>query len=278
MSEIAPPEADGLYANIPMAAYHAWPGASRSVLKKLKRSPAHALVADERDSDALRVGNLVHTLLLEPGSFGKFARYEKKDRRIKENKEQYAELCASFGEENLVDSVTYDKIDSIARSVLAVPKARAIIEAASCTEGSVWWRGENGVPRKARPDIYCEGLALAADLKTTSDASPGFFSRQIYNYAYHIQAFHSMDGLNAIGKPCQEFVFIVVESAPPYGCALYRFTMEALTAAKVERNRLLKKYDECFLSGAWPCYPQDIQDIGLPTWAINQINEETIDE
>lgn len=275
-------ETDEIYTDLSFEDYAKWPGASSGRLKRIAKSPAHSLFEDsEESSSAQRIGTLVHLSLLEPDKFLKLIPYPKMDKRTTEGKTEWARLLKEFGESFLIDLETYVSICAMRDAVLNHESANKIIEAATLREASIKWAGANGVPRKARLDMYCPSLELVADIKTTTDASRSAFTRQIFSMGYHIQAAHYLDAINHFDKPASNFVFICVEKDPQilnqgkfsHAVAVYRFTAEALTAGKVERDRLLKIYDSCFLSKSWPGYSDKVLDIAIPQWALNEINE-----
>lgn len=70
---------------------------------------------------------------------------------------------------------------------------------------------------RQRPDAYLQSRRVAANLKSTKDASFSGFSAAVGRYAYHVDAALCTDifGLD-------DFYWIVVGNKPPYRTALYR--------------------------------------------------------
>ena len=56
----------GLYTDIPLLAYHAAPGLSKSDLDWIARSPAHWKYGERVTTPAMRLGAAVHAAVLEP--------------------------------------------------------------------------------------------------------------------------------------------------------------------------------------------------------------------
>lgn len=273
----------GLHFDIAEDVYHSWDGASASRLSQLRQSPAHcklSMSGGRTPTKAMILGSAIHAAILTP--VGYKTQYgiipANLDGRSKEGKESKAALQLQFGDRVLDADTVAEVIDPVVASIKNHPAASQLLSQATQLESSAYWIGDAGVPRKARIDGYCQGLGIAFDIKTTTDAKASEFARSIYTYGYHLQAAHYLSALKHFDVDVHHFVFIVVEKTMPFGVGVYRLTNEAIVAGQVQLERLLKKFDECTLSNCWPCYSDKIQDIGLPQWAINQINEEALNE
>src|SRR5690606_28335140 len=157
----------------------------------------------------------------------------------------------------------------IREAVHSHPTASKLLRGAEFELSAVW---EDKVPgytpflSKGRFDIVNRRLRLLADLKTTTDASPRSFRRDIYRYFYYGQAGHYLSGARALGIDVDAFLIIAVEKKPPYGVAVYSLKGEALVAAIDELNTLKAIYAECMETGHWPSYSTEIEEITLPGW------------
>ena len=101
------------------------------------------------------------------------------------------------------------------------------------------------------------------DLKTTTDASPAGFARAVERYRYHVQAAYALDGWpQAGGGLADQFIFVVVEKAPPYAMGLYDLSAVLLDAARALYRRDLATAAECLTRQHWPGYDPTI--ITLP--------------
>jgi hypothetical protein len=116
---------------------------------------------------------------------------------------------------------------------------------------------------------------MISDLKTTTDASPRSFERAMYTFGYFLQAAHYLKGAQAIGIPAEHFCIIAVEKQPPFAVAIYRVMDEIIAIGERERNRLLSLYWECETKDNWPGYGDGIRSIGLPDWAIRELESTT---
>ena len=69
------------------------------------------------------------------------------------------------------------------------------------------------------------------------------------------------------GFDIDKFVFIVVESGPPHGVAIYAVDSNMLLKGVEARKRNMDSYCECKAADVWPGYPERDQSIELPSWA-----------
>jgi hypothetical protein len=142
-------------------------------------------------------------------------------------------------------------------------------------EASIFWTDpDTGVSCRGRidwiqlePDTAEEIIYYTvADIKSTQNASPASFQRDVFKYGYHIQAAMYWDGMSALGYYPQSFVFSAWEKKPPFATALYYMTEELLEAGRKEYKRLLKIYAECLKTDNWPGYSNSIEPLLLPDW------------
>jgi len=147
---------------------------------------------------ALLFGQVVHKLLLEPGTFGmEFAVAPNVDRRTKAGKETWEAFCAGSEGKTVVPFDVYDQARVMADIALSNPTVEAMLEGAhevplfwtdpdtdvSCKcRLDAWYRGENGVP-------------VIIDYKTTTDASYRAFLKDVVTYGYYFQAAMYSEGV-----------------------------------------------------------------------------------
>lgn len=290
----------GVFRGMKLADYHALPVASNSRLRELKRSPAHLLTylsTKHEDTDATRLGNAVHCVVLEPDDFT--ARYCVADRcaAMTEKKTQCKNtglqfhsdagwLCgthmkgfAGFDEaRSVLKPDDYAACLGIRDSINRLSIARQLLSGDGEMElTAVFPAFETDVLAKARFDRVTPVIAggVIADLKTTRDAGRREFERSIYSYGYHRQAALYLDGAAAVQLPAKHFVHIAIEKEPPYAVAVYRLTEGAIQAGEQELLPLLALYAECVERNEFPAYPDEVQDVALPPWAWSQIDEDT---
>lgn len=238
------------------------------------RSPAHykARVVHE-PTEATLLGTAAHAAILQPDLYrSTYVVAPVMDRRTKAYKEWKAENVTD-GQE-VISQQDHWLVQGMAAAVMGCRPARELISTSNVEYTLQWQDKSTGLHCKARPDLhpvwrhvlYVGGLA---DLKTTADAGFRSFQRAIYSYGYHIQAAHGLDGLHAVtAEAIDSWIWIVVEKEPPFAVALYQADDLMLDTARRERRRALDLIASCERSGEFPGYPQEIQSIGLPPWAV----------
>jgi len=262
-------------AELSNAAYRALDAVSKSDLDLIARSPAHWKYAIPEETPAMRIGSAVHCVVLEPESFA--ARYVSApdiDRRTKAGKEAFAEFETEHAGKivlSVEDSVLCQRI---AESVRAHPRAAALLSAGQPEVSAFWNDPEFNVRCRARYDwLTPDGLAL--DLKTTQDASASAFAKSCAAFRYHVQSAWYQDGyLQATGELPLGFVFIAVEKAPPCAVALYELDGDAVDYGRALARRDLARYVTARELDVWPAYPETVQPLSLPRWALNAAIEE----
>lgn len=246
-----------------IADYHAHPALGSSRLRELLKSPAHFKANLRRETEALALGSLVHTLVLEPETFpDRYVVTPKIDGRTKEGKAAKAALADD--PRIAVDVETMGEASACATSIMGHIVYKQIRDAQ--VEHTVFWTdAETGVECKARFDVLGP---LLVDLKTTRDASPKGFQRAIATYGYHLQAAHYMAGAIANGMEPRGFLFACVETSAPYLPAGYLMGNPTLEQGERERREALLTYAQCLRDDRWPGYNDDrIEVIDLPNWA-----------
>ncbi len=120
----------------------------------------------------------------------------------------------------------------------------------------IW--SEQGVWLRCRFDRLTRDRSYIIDYKSTTDASPDGFSRQIPRMGYHIQDAFYRRCLRALGYPSPRFVFLPQECEPPYDCSLAGCSEALQQIADAEVERAIRLWRECVSSGTWPGYPKYI--------------------
>ncbi len=273
----------GLYADIPAQDYHSWFAASNSLLSEMLVTPAHCKIAMDRVSEptpAMTFGSAVHAAILEPSLFettwGSLP--PDLDGRTKEGKAQKAALLETYGDRLLSDD-SMQKLRNIVKTVRAHPSAAYLLDSASAHEISAVWRsGQADVLCKARFDSYCRELGIICDLKTTDDVSTAALERSIFNFGYHRQSAHYLEAAQVLDLNLDKFVFIFVEKSEPHSVRVLELHADAILAGRAQLDRTLIKWKSCLASGIYPGYSDQIEVINLPSYAINQINNEAVND
>lgn len=251
-------------------AYRAAEGISKSDLDWIAppRTPAHyrakrdGLVESEQ-TPAMRLGSLVHRVILEPDSAAFAVKPEGMNFATKEGKEWKASQTLP-----IITSEEAAMISGMKDAVHTHPMAKRVLHNAK-TEQCLFATDSNGQLRKGRLDALVAG-SIVPDLKTSVSADPGEFERSIGKFRYHVQAAYYVDLCNLVGLEKSDFVFIVVEKQPPYAVAVYTLDQDAIELGRLEYRRDLAAVRECESKGIWPGFTEEITRIGLPAWMQKQ--------
>lgn len=269
----------GFHKGISSRDYHMIDAASSHRLGLLKKSPAHlrwSISNPTPPSDAMVVGEAIHTAILEPANFVcNYIKGIKVDRRTNHGKAEYEKFCSNAGMRTVLAPDVYNDIQNIAIACKSHSLASALIDAATDVEVSGFFDDPiHGVYCKMRADAICQNQQTIFDIKSTQDASPSEFEKSIFNFGYHRQAAFYIDGANLLGKKIDHYAIIAIEKTAPYALAVYRLKNEAIELGRKENRELMQVYASCQKSNEWPAYPEFITDVGLPVWATKQIERQ----
>jgi len=268
---------DGIH-DISNDEYHSSMGLSRSALMEFKRSPFHYWHKYMVDSDrrvepstAMVMGNLVHTMVLEPHKFdSEFVMRPEMDRRTNAGKQAFNAFTMTLAGRQ---SVTYEQVaeaDAIQKAVMAQPMCEALLMDCKIEQSIYFTHEVTGLQAKSRPDAWNGSLVI--DLKTSADASYRSFQNSAFKYGYFIQAGLANAALRSIGIAMEKFVFIVVEKDRPHAVGLYVLDEEAIAYGENQFDELMYKYAECLEKDSWPGY--GLQTLTVPNYANYEIETE----
>jgi exodeoxyribonuclease VIII len=281
----------GLHPNIDRATYDAHKAANYSTLKHFRRTPAHARVAIEHPaeaSDAQAFGTAVHCALLEPAKF--VDRYtvmpdlttgcKNKDGTISKSPkstDDYKKRLAAFEAANvgklLLEPEEAAACKAIAESIAACRTASELLTGPGKNELGVAWNDrDSGSPCKAMLDRLTqhEGRTCVVDIKTTQDASESAFAWDVYRYGYYLQAAWYLIGLNSLAVGLRRFVFIAIETKPPFAVAVYELDAESILIGMEEMRGYMREFEACRAMGVWPGYADEVKTITLPRRAFSK--------
>lgn len=111
-----------------------------------------------------------------------------------------------------------------------------------------WHDTVTGLSCKSQVDMIHGTLQdprIIVDLKTAADSSADKFTRAVGNWGYHLQAWWYRQ---AVFNWCGEylpFVFVVVQSSPPYTCEVYELNQDWYDIAEKKIRKALPELAEC---------------------------------
>lgn len=264
---------DGIFPGIMRAEYDGIDAINFSRLKHLARSPAHFRYACDHPaepSEAMLLGTLVHCAVLEPSQFDR--RYivaPKVDRRTLSGKAAWAEFQELAAGKTVVSADHVATALSIAGALERSETARLLLHGRGLNEVGVTWADQqSGLRCKALIDRITTyaGETVVIDLKTTQDAGEWAFGQAAARYHYDAQAAWYLAGLHAHVPMRRRFVFIAVETEPPYCHAVLEIDPVDAAAAFLRCRHWLDTYAGCLIAGNWPGYGEGIHTLNIPKW------------
>lgn len=259
--------------NISESEYRALDAANYSTLKHAAQSAAHmraAMLEKREPSPAMVLGSYVDSLVFagETATADRFAVAPVVDRRTTVGKETWAAFVANAANKTVIDADSAERGRAMFDAVRGHNTATALLSGNQYQRALTWKDEATGVQCKALVDSVLPGVTLT-DLKTTANASWREFSRSVASFAYYLQAAFYCDGWRAVTGETLPYTFIAVESAAPYGVAVYRLDDAAIEAGRARYRAALTMYRDCMKSGVWPAYSDDLTTLELPRWALS---------
>lgn len=268
----------GIHYDMPEAEYRSAPAIAGSDAKHIlpPKTPAHyaAHMAGElkrEPSRAMLLGTMAHLAVLEPAKLDTafVERPEGIDFRTKLGKE----WRDSVGTMPVLDQDEARAVRGIRDAIAAHSAARELL-AETQSEVALFGEHRTGLQIKGRVDalkVPNDLECVICDVKTTSaGADYGTFSRQAASLNYHVSAawYCHLAGLN--GLPPARFVWIAVETSPPFAVAVYEIHPDALDLGVGLMNDALGLIAECEDEGVWPGYAVEVQSLNLPAWVYGK--------
>ena len=254
------------------AEYHALPSISKSGLDLIRKAPAHYKWRRDNPQEttpAMRLGTLTHTAVLEPERFAAEVMVAPKiDRRTSTGKAEWEASQIEAEGRELITADEMEKLLAIRDSVYAHPAASKALFGNPTIEQSIFWTDPTtGVDCRCRPDCVTAARVIV-DLKTCRDASPAGFAKSIAQYRYHVQAAFYSDGFRAAFDDLPRgFVFIAVETEPPYLVGVYVSSADMIDRGRTDYQADLETFRECLATDTWPGYSTSPLTLDLPKWA-----------
>lgn len=222
--------------------YGDWEYVTNSQLGYLKKGREYyemMKLGSKIDSPALRFGNLLHTLVLEPKTYqDKFVVFNPED-RPEPAKSMASKLNKAWKEtvENregiVINLEQYNRALAMRDKLLRHKEITDILDNSTKEVANSWVDFNTMINCKGKADIVVNGGDMLVDLKTTSKPITEF-RKSAYRYSYHRQAAFYLDGFNA-----KEFVFIVIETNAPHQIGIFRCSDNFIEQGREEYISLL---------------------------------------
>lgn len=215
-------------------------------------------VAAKEETNAMRIGTCSHLLALQPELFARTVVEIPADKLASDGSRK-GNAWKDFEAQCDADGIIPLKAEELApvkgmANALMARAGRFIRHKDAKFEYEIAWTDpETGLDLRAMLDIVIPlaDRVIVLDVKTTNDVSPHKFRHKIRDFGYWCQPPHYGAAVEAeFGVPC-DFVFLAVESAPPYLCRQYELCPETRRDAGEKWRQALFDLAECYRTGDW---------------------------
>jgi hypothetical protein len=253
--------------------YFAADGLSNSYLWRLiSKTPAHAQIS-VIPTPAMDLGTAVHLAILQPEEASKKIIQGPIDR--KGNKWKDALEASESAGNILLTEKDYTTAMKMRDRVWNDPNFAAILSGADAKyETAAFWT-YRGYWCKLKLDVALPSVIV--DLKTSSDASPRGFAQSVAKFGYHQQAASYKYGWSqASGAAIDTFLFLVIETNPPYAPAIYELDAPSLAEGWASWNAAIRLYTQCVEANHFPAYAAEKVLLSLPDYSFAHTNRHHI--
>lgn len=196
-----------------------------------------------KQTDAMRLGTLVHCLALTPHQFEREFLVADYERRSVAGKARYIAMQQSGL--TVVKPAELDKARAIAAALEASPEARKLLHHGKKERTLIQPRAPGLLPLKARLDVHNEQRRQVIELKTTWNLAVAQATME--RYRYPLSAAFYRDLVSG-----QSVVFVFVETTPPYDVAVIPMECQQLQAGREQWQAALARFDQCWQANEWP--------------------------
>tara|TARA_R100000664_G_C2758478_1_gene147384 strand:+ start:1003 stop:1776 length:774 start_codon:yes stop_codon:yes gene_type:complete len=240
---------------------------SYSSLKAFAKSPKEFIAYKERtleSTPAMRMGVLIHLLILEPHLFPKkYAIYKGARRSGKE----WTDFVEKYGDKReIIKTSEFEEANRIADAVKQHPTSQLLIKSCNKFEQLVESKIE-GIPVKGYVDAYCKTHIV--DVKTCQDALPENFQKNAYNFNYNLQAAMYIEALKKKVNKNADYFIIAVEKKSPFHVSVMRATDDFINSGRLQLRKLInefKEWDGSSIGYEWR-NQTEVFDLDVPHWA-----------
>jgi hypothetical protein len=258
-------------------AYHAAPGISKTHLDVMASgSPRHywheyinpARPFAEK-TDALRVGNAVHSAILQPDLFeSHYAEKPECDRRTTRGKEIYSDFLLRKGSREELSGNEYRLCVHMRDAVHSHRLARGLLRNGTAEHSFFCAEHETGELIKCRTDYFHDDGETVVDLKSTLNANPFEFGRDATKYRYDLAAPWYFDVIRGVlGQGPKNWVWLAVEKEPPYCIGIYYAQKHDIIRARDTARRNFLEIVRQRQLATWEDYADEVRPLELMAWA-----------
>ena len=267
--------------SISAEAYHADPAPQPSLSSSvaqilLTQSPRHAWLAHPKlnpnyvaeEDSRFDLGSAAHAMLLEGDDSG-IVWVDADDWRTKAAKE-HRDAARAAGVLPLL--IKYQPILQAmvaeAQTYVASSELGDILSTGAAEQTLMW--EENGTHCRARLDLLSADRRVILDYKSTENAAPDAFIRQIGRMQYDVQAEFYCRGVRSEGGD-PTFVFLAQEITPPFACSLVGLSNAYREIGQSKCERAIRLWAHCLATNEWPGYSNRVAYAEPPAYMLNEL-------
>lgn len=285
----------GIYEGVPENEYHAFPAVSQSALKQYYECPAKykwELDHPRKQTSGMKKGSATHALVLEPQEFLKKYVTAKQCEATTNADKQCSKggqvfqggkwLCSTHGDKEagndddrtVLNDTEFQETKWMRDKIWGHPAASKLLSMPAYRELTcLWVDEETGLLCKSRLDTVLKKNAWVIDVKTTRDASPDGFAKEIANLKMYWQAAWYPAGLHNNGVKTSKWIWIACENSAPFECAVYEADPLDIDAGWTEIRPTVSAFAKSKETGVYPGYSTKVERISMPYWQHNKIAE-----
>lgn len=292
----------GLYRDIPYPEYASAMAVNQTALKVIdQQTPKHAkaymhgryLGTDGKDR---RFGRAQHCFLLEPATFEERFLVANPCAELLVSGQRKGETCgatASWREsatgtwfcgthakarqcgqpEDYISETDMDRIRTASRELLTHNAVRLLRQHGGCEVTLFWER--DGILCKGRVDKLIEDGPYANTIIDLKKIQPGrgtdaALQKAIHDYGYDMQAAWYSSGVGKLIGTNPHFAWIFMEDAEPFDVRAVEASAAMLVVGEAKVRRAWEVYRQCYETGHWPGYSNDIEQLSPADWELKR--------
>lgn len=211
----------------------------------------------QKTTDNMMLGSAFHMLILEPGKFQDTYTQAPDARRGSK-----AWKDAEQKDKIMLKSNDWEMLHAMRASLLSRPLSQLLFKDGAAEEAIFW--NYKGTDFKSKFDYRNPNEKLLIDIKTTIDASPQGFAKEVSKNKYHWQAHLYSKAAASLDGSSYTFIFAAIEKVSPYSVGFYTLSPGDLATAEEEVEKAIDHHNQCCLNNSWPDYGLQITEITLP--------------
>jgi len=272
--------AAGIYHHVPMEQYLECEAVGASDCWNMEKfCPRYAYVRHPicpdrepgRESEALSIGSLAHTLILE-GENVAAERFAMKPEGMRFNTTEGKAWQREQEDAGLEIVTEADWIAARFWAAAIKADATAMAALAECdAEVTLLAKDtETGLAIKSRPDAMRGNLAV--NIKTAASAKTVFWASDARKYGYMVSQAMTDLVLKSLQADPRPYVFLVIEKAKRWPI-IEHYTLPEQLALEGELivRKSLRRWAECAERGVWPTYAGDVHEVPVPGGTLQSI-------